>query len=54
MKNEISSVNWLIVLKPSSIARMIPLDIVPIRVGAHGQFLINEIEQGETIYERGN
>lgn len=40
--------------KTRDIARIIPLDIIPLRAGAHGEFLIDEIEQGETIYERGN
>jgi predicted nucleotidyltransferase len=40
--------------KTRDIARIIPLDIIPLKAGAHGEFFINEIEQGETIYERGN
>jgi uncharacterized protein len=40
--------------KTRSIARTIPLDIIPLKEGANGQFLINEIEQGEIIYERRN
>jgi predicted nucleotidyltransferase len=40
--------------KTRDIARIIPLDIIPLRTGAHGEFLIDEIKQGETIYERGN
>jgi len=34
------------------IARMIPLDIIPIKAGARGDSFLDEIEQGETIYER--
>jgi len=38
--------------KTREIARMIPLDIIPLRVGvADGSFLA-EIEQGKVIYER--
>jgi predicted nucleotidyltransferase len=40
--------------KTRDIARIIPLDIIPLKTTAHGEFLIDEIEQGETIYERGN
>ena len=38
--------------KTRHIARMIPLDIIPLKDDAHGEFLIEEIERGETIYER--
>jgi len=38
--------------KTRDIARIIPLDIIPLRAGAHREFLIDEIEQGEIIYER--
>ncbi len=40
--------------KTRGIARVIPLDIIPLKDGAYGEFLIDEIEHGETIYERGN
>ena len=35
-----------------SLAKKVPLDIIPIRPGAENDFLIQEIEEGETIYER--
>jgi len=38
--------------KTRNIARIIPLDIIPVKAGAGGEFLIDEIEQGEIIYER--
>jgi predicted nucleotidyltransferase len=36
------------------IARIIPLDIIPVRNDASSGFLLDEIRQGETIYERRN
>src|SRR4030042_776766 len=36
------------------IARVIPLDIIPIRNDASSGFLMDEIKQGEIIYERRN
>ena len=36
------------------IARVIPLDIIPVRNDASSGFLLDEIRQGETIYERRN
>ena len=36
------------------IARIIPLDIIPIRNDASSGFLMDEIQQGEVIYERRN
>ncbi len=33
------------------ISRMLPIDVLPLKNGAKGEFL-NEIEAGETIYER--
>jgi uncharacterized protein len=36
------------------IARIIPLDIIPIRNDASSGFLMDEIRQGEVIYERRN
>jgi uncharacterized protein len=35
-----------------SIARRIPLDIIPVRANASGGPLLAEINKGETIYER--
>jgi len=40
--------------KTRAIARMIPLDILPLKAGAHGEVFMDEIEQGEVIYERRN
>ena len=34
------------------IGRKIALDIVPVKPGAHGVGLMDEIEQGEVLYER--
>ena len=38
--------------KVRQIARIIPLDIIPLRVGVKDGAFMDEIEQGETIYER--
>ena len=35
-----------------SVARRIPLDIVPLRAGVQNDPFLSEIEQGETVYER--
>ncbi|NCD35397.1 MAG: nucleotidyltransferase domain-containing protein [Spartobacteria bacterium] len=35
-----------------SIARRIPLDIIPVRENATSGLLLDEINKGETIYER--
>jgi len=40
--------------KTRAIARMIPLDILPLKAGAQGGVFMDEIEQGEVIYERRN
>jgi len=40
--------------KTRDITRIIPLDIIPVRKDAPSGFLMDEIEQGEIIYERGN
>lgn len=40
--------------KTRDIARIIPLDIIPLKAAAHGEFLIDEIDQGEIVYERRN
>ena len=37
-----------------NIARIIPLDIIPIRSDASSGFFMDEIRQGEVIYERRN
>ena len=34
------------------IARMIPLDIFPLKAGVHGETFLDEIDRGEVIYER--
>ena len=40
--------------KTRAISRMIPLDILPLKAGAQGGVFMDEIEQGEVIYERRN
>ena len=35
-----------------AIGRRIALDIIPVKAGAHGAALLDEIEQGEVLYER--
>lgn len=40
--------------KTRDIARMIPLDILPLKAGVPGGVFMGEIEQGEIIYERRN
>ena len=40
--------------KTRAIARMIPLDIFPLKAGAQDGIFMDEIEQGEVIYERRN
>ena len=35
-----------------SIARRIPLDVIPLKEGTSGDTFLREIEQGETVYER--
>lgn len=40
--------------KTRDIARRIALDIIPLRADAGSEFFMDEIEQGETIYERRN
>ncbi|MBN2315832.1 MAG: hypothetical protein JXM79_18020 [Sedimentisphaerales bacterium] len=34
------------------IARLIPMDILPLKAGAQGEMFLEEIERGEVIYER--
>jgi len=36
------------------IARVIPLDIIPLRIGVKDGFFMDEIERGEVIYEKRN
>ena len=38
--------------KTREIARMIPMDILPVKAGAEGDTFLDEIENGEVIYER--
>ena len=38
--------------KTREIARLIPLDIIPLRVGRTDGAFLDEIERGEVIYER--
>jgi len=40
--------------KTRDIARMIPLDILPLKAGAQGEVFMDEIEHGEVVYERRN
>jgi len=36
------------------IARMIPMDIIPLKAGVQGEMFLDEIERGEVIYERAD
>jgi predicted nucleotidyltransferase len=38
--------------KTRTIARVIPLDIIPLRADARSEVFMDEIERGEVIYER--
>jgi len=38
--------------KTREIARVIPMDILPLKAGVQGEIFIDEIEHGEVIYER--
>ena len=38
--------------KARGIARVIPLDIIPLKVGVKDGPFLDEIEQGEVVYER--
>jgi predicted nucleotidyltransferase len=38
--------------KTRSIARIMPLDIIPLKARAEGDGFMDQIAQGETIYER--
>jgi predicted nucleotidyltransferase len=36
------------------IARVIPMDITPLKTGVEGETFLDEIERGEVIYERAD
>ena len=38
--------------KTREIARMIPMDILPLKAGIQGEMFLDEIKRGEEIYER--
>jgi len=38
--------------KTRELARTIPLDIIPLKVGVKDGLFLDEIEQGEVVYER--
>jgi len=38
--------------KTRQIARIIPVDIIPLKANGEDGFFLDEIEQGETVYER--
>ena len=38
--------------KTRDIARMIPMDILPLKAGVHREMIPDEIERGEVIYDR--
>jgi len=38
--------------KTRAIARVIPLDIIPLKIAAAGETFMDEIAQGEIVYER--
>ena len=40
--------------KTRDIARIIPMDILPLKAGVQGEIFLDEIERGEVIYERSN
>jgi hypothetical protein len=40
--------------KTRDIARMIPMDIIPLKADIQGDMFLDEIERGEVIYERAN
>lgn len=35
-----------------SVARRIPLDIIPLKMGASDNLFLKEVDSGETVYER--
>lgn len=40
--------------KTRDIARIIPMDILPLKAGVRGEIFMDEIERGEVIYERSD
>ena len=38
--------------KTRDVARMLPMDILPLKAGVQGETFLDEIERGEVIYER--
>jgi predicted nucleotidyltransferase len=40
--------------KTRDIARVIPMDILPLKAGVQGEIFMDEIERGEVIYERSD
>ena len=40
--------------KTRDIARVIPMDIIPLKSGMKGETFLDEIEHGEVIYERAD
>lgn len=40
--------------KTRDIARMIPMDILPLKAGVKGDTFLDEIDRGEVIYERAD
>ena len=40
--------------KTRDIARVIPMDILPLKAGIQGEIFMDEIERGEVIYERSD
>jgi predicted nucleotidyltransferase len=40
--------------KTRDIARIIPMDIIPLKNGVKGETFLDEIEHGEVIYERAD
>ena len=40
--------------KTREIARMIPMDILPLKADAEGEAFLDEIERGEVVYERSD
>ena len=40
--------------KTRDIARIIPMDILPLKAGVQGEIFMDEIELGEVVYERSD
>ena len=40
--------------KTRDIARLIPMDILPLKAGVEGETFLDEIERGEVVYERSD